>query len=899
MFRLLTRSTAALLLVWTCSGYVRAVEPETFSKVVSFQYESSLEEPGTTIQSQVVSFQYFDKLDDADLTFATSAAVSFYRSGGEALATSRLSQLSISGPGSLAAGSSASYYVTGIFQNGTVTDITSACTWSAPNLPAGLSLLGNKLKADAAVSAASVSLVASYGNPSGQWKSSAKQVSISAGWWPFITSASASYVSNSNPKQWRVNSSAHPEGTLAAPSTWSWKLDGSAIGTPDCFVNNVLVGGSKGTRLLELTVTDAGGATRTVSQSVSFNSPAANQPPQTHPPADPNQQVVMKMYRQGQNGLLDYVGDPTRASTGFMIIVHGMDSSVDAPWVEDMARAIDERLAEPFGLGRRPNIALYDWHEQARPRSAPGYNSSFGRYLAGKGEALGQLYDLQHVRQAAIAQGKILAGWVLAQTPTDFDPSKPIHLIGHSAGGFVVGECARILKTQHNCIVDLVTMLDTPDPERTHFEDTDKGYVERYISSVLGLVQRDGTVGEHKVWLPAQSPLTAGFSVKFEIEIKPRLPDMFQWDPSDGGISSIKPSLPGYRREVLPIYPDYVTDVIEAHEQGHKYYADVTILSKNQWGFWRSPFLHGYKFDKSQTPASAQPLMAIPSENDEISAPPVMVSPSNQGGGSFAGGFSGFGNVTTLTNGYQITEQEDAGITQTMTFGPGVQSVRFKYQFTQAGDGDYLTVHVGDMPALFTGPDLPLTRSSPMTAEVSLASIGDISDSLTFTLVSRGSANATVQVTDITIVETTDADADGLTNTQEAAIGTDPYFADSDHDGISDADEVNVRYTNPLRSDSDGDGSNDNDELVAGSDPNNSNSTFRVVSAARSGSGVFTLSWPGIAGKTYRVLRSSSPAFSDYIVVASGITAVLPFTTCNDAQTGMAPSMFYRVEVTQ
>jgi hypothetical protein len=83
MSRLLTRSTAALLLVWACGGYVRAVEPDTFSKVVSFQYEDSLDEPGTTIQSQVVSFQYFDKLDDADLTFATSAAVSFYRSGGE------------------------------------------------------------------------------------------------------------------------------------------------------------------------------------------------------------------------------------------------------------------------------------------------------------------------------------------------------------------------------------------------------------------------------------------------------------------------------------------------------------------------------------------------------------------------------------------------------------------------------------------------------------------------------------------------------------------------------------------------------------------------------------------------------------------------------------------------
>lgn len=83
MFRPLTRSTAALLLAWACGGRVFAVEPDTFSKVVSFQYESSLDEPGTTIQSKVVSFQYFDKLDDADLTFATSASVSFRYDGGE------------------------------------------------------------------------------------------------------------------------------------------------------------------------------------------------------------------------------------------------------------------------------------------------------------------------------------------------------------------------------------------------------------------------------------------------------------------------------------------------------------------------------------------------------------------------------------------------------------------------------------------------------------------------------------------------------------------------------------------------------------------------------------------------------------------------------------------------
>ena len=42
-----------------------------------------------------------------------------------------------------------------------------------------------------------------------------------------------------------------------------------------------------------------------------------------------------------------------------------------------------------------------------------------------------------------------------------------------------------------------------------------------------------------------------------------------------------------------------------------------------------------------------------------------------------------------------------------------------------------------------------------------------------------------------------DFDGDGLTNLAEALIGTDPTWADTDGDGISDADEVNIYHTNP------------------------------------------------------------------------------------------------------
>lgn len=61
---------------------------------------------------------------------------------------------------------------------------------------------------------------------------------------------------------------------------------------------------------------------------------------------------------------------------------------------------------------------------------------------------------------------------------------------------------------------------------------------------------------------------------------------------------------------------------------------------------------------------------------------------------------------------------------------------------------------------------------------------------------------------------------------QVLAATSNPSSSDSDGDGLSDGDEVNLHGTNPTSSDSDGDGSSDSEELTLGSDPNDADDFF-------------------------------------------------------------------------
>ena len=64
-----------------------------------------------------------------------------------------------------------------------------------------------------------------------------------------------------------------------------------------------------------------------------------------------------------------------------------------------------------------------------------------------------------------------------------------------------------------------------------------------------------------------------------------------------------------------------------------------------------------------------------------------------------------------------------------------------------------------------------------------------------------------------------DSDNDGIIDTEEKKLGTNPNLIDSDFDGLSDYYEINISKTDPLKADTDDDGLNDGNELELGLDP--------------------------------------------------------------------------------
>ena len=157
---------------------------------------------------------------------------------------------------------------------------------------------------------------------------------------------------------------------------------------------------------------------------------------------------------------------PTKdqAERGCVVLVHGLygaasPDDADKSWMKDCAAAIVDRLNTPGQIGE-PAICLVDWKNAARP-------SKFFNFHLGTEKNL--LADVFAIRPQAYAVGDYVAT-KLAKLINEnkIRKDQPFHLIGHSAGGFIVTRIARRLSQEgfvSNKKMLRVTILDTPMPD--------------------------------------------------------------------------------------------------------------------------------------------------------------------------------------------------------------------------------------------------------------------------------------------------------------------------------------------------------------------------------------------------------------------------------------------------
>jgi hypothetical protein len=115
-----------------------------------------------------------------------------------------------------------------------------------------------------------------------------------------------------------------------------------------------------------------------------------------------------------------------------------------------------------------------------------------------------------------------------------------------------------------------------------------------------------------------------------------------------------------------------------------------------------------------------------------------------------------------------------------------------------------------------------------------------------------------------------DADSDGLLNTDETALGTNPRSKDSDADGMDDSPE-----------------------LIAGTSPTNSASILSVTCTFLS-NGQKRLSWFGVQGRAYTFQYSDSlkAEWQSYPFEVPGSDFTIAFL-----DTATLSNRFYRVKV--
>lgn len=841
------------------------------------------------------------------------------------------SNLYLVGPVTLTSGRSASYRVMSKPSSEPAVDITTQSTlgFFGP-APAGTGIGGWTVFAGRISEAGSFQLRGRYASGAGQVFSAPLTVTIQ----PTLLLTLRTSLSGTP-----GNTSLTLQGTASGgldpiAITWDTDADGAY---DDASGANVTIPFNRPPRtyLVHGRAQDANGLVETGTVSVTLNAPPVlNEPPITKP--KPDAQIGIGTLKDADGNPL--VLDPAKASNGLVVITHGLDfyGTNNLSWMLGMASDIRRRCLRE---GKpEPQIILYEWpsnlsssdnidkRAQAILDSTEwaaafqlfnddgnfknklanaAYRKSLNQLaklylpaeLAAKWTTLGPAllvaefargvaeiwpyaYDILAIRPRSEEYGRNLAGYIATQTmATKIDPHGPIHFIGHSAGGFLVAAAAANLKqwsgfngkSFRTNAGFLVTTLDTPFPNAAPFISfSNPGRIERYITQLGGVV--------------------AGIS------FAPQLEQMFSWEdfnlydrstwvPQVGFHYRNRPGPPGryYQRVQVPVGRLGTLLDFTEHAYAHAWYAATARgneADRSTQGFYFSSLMGNRPFPgfesegaRLQLPRGVRDKREAddPLPDDVCLAPPTGV----------------FGSAVAGNEGLALVENGNAGAYWDVIVPEFAYALGFSYHFTQAGDGDFLSVEIEGAERMASGQDTPLSREQFMSDAFDVSAFAGQAIRLVFRFVSRGQANARLSVKDICFKNTNDADGDGLRNADELTSRTDPYSPDTDFDGISDYDELNLYRTNPVSDDTDADGQSDLSEIRVGTDPLQGRSFFHIQRVERNQlNGALTLTWPTVPGRFYRVLRSERLDRQEFGVVGHDIQAAgdtLSFTLEQEA----------------
>jgi Bacterial TSP3 repeat len=131
-------------------------------------------------------------------------------------------------------------------------------------------------------------------------------------------------------------------------------------------------------------------------------------------------------------------------------------------------------------------------------------------------------------------------------------------------------------------------------------------------------------------------------------------------------------------------------------------------------------------------------------------------------------------------------------------------------------------------------------------------------------------------------------DMDGQPRTEPKDIGADELSAAPITRG-----PVKLSDVGPVEPDTDGDGLTDLQEYLAGTDPNDSASTFRIIAIAQDGDDI-RVTWTMGAGKT-NALQAADDTYADIFTVTNTAGAMTNYLDVGAATN--APIRFYRVRL--